>query len=244
MQNKSNAVMATRIEAKDSLDDFPTPPWATRALLEHVLRGSEFSELKCLEPACGLGHMAKVLKEYFGEVQSSDVHNYGYGAIRDFLKHPYEINCCDWMITNPPFRLAEDFILKSLRLAREGVAILARTVFLESVGRHERIFSRNPPTIVAQFTERVPMLKGRLEKSASTATGYCWLVWKKKKHKTEPRLVWIPPCRKKLERDGDYERPSNTAITFKPKKIESDILSKHQIPLSRITPAQDDLFGT
>ena len=115
------------------------------------------------------------------------------------------------MITNPPFRLAEDFILKSLRIAREGVAILARTVFLESVGRHERIFSRSPPTIVAQFTERVPMLKGRLDKSASTATGYCWLVWKIKKRKTEPRLVWIPPCRKTLEREGDYERPS-TAV--------------------------------
>jgi len=207
MQNKSHAVMAQRSEAKDSLDDFPTPPWATRALIEHVLPGSELSELKCLEPACGVGHMAKVLNEYFGEVRSSDIYDYGFGATRDFLKHPYEVNCCDWMITNPPFRLAEDFILKSLRLAREGVAILARTVFLESVGRHERIFSRNPPTIVAQFTERVPMVKGRLDKSASTATGYCWLVWKKGKRKSEPRLVWIPPCRRKLEREGDYNRP-------------------------------------
>lgn len=36
-QNTSHAVMAQRIEAKDSLDDFPTPPWATRALIEHVI---------------------------------------------------------------------------------------------------------------------------------------------------------------------------------------------------------------
>jgi len=36
-QNTSHAVMAQRFEAKDSLDDFPTPPWATRALLEHVI---------------------------------------------------------------------------------------------------------------------------------------------------------------------------------------------------------------
>lgn len=238
MQNKSNAVMATRIEAKDSLDDFPTPPWATRALLEHVLHGSDLSELTCLEPACGAGHMSKVLKEYFGKVQSSDVYDYGYGAVRDYLKHPYKIECCDWMITNPPFRLAEDFILKSLRLAREGVAILARTVFLESVGRYERIFTHNPPTVVAQFTERVPMLKGRLDKSASTATGYCWLVWKRKKRKTEPRLVWIPPCRKALEREGDYDRPSLTTVT---RKFES---SKRQIQLVRIATTQDDLFGT
>ena len=240
MQNKSNAVMATRIEAKDSLDDFPTPPWATRALLEHVLQGGDLSELTCLEPACGVGHMSKVLKEYFGDVHSSDVHDYGYGATRDFLKHPYEINCCDWMITNPPFRLAEDFILKSLRLAREGVAILARTVFLESVGRYDRIFSRNPPTIVAQFTERVPMLKGRLDKSASTATGYCWLVWKRKQRKTDPRLVWIPPCRKRLEREGDYEHPPLATITPERRKIAPNVLFKQ---LARITTTQADLFG-
>jgi hypothetical protein len=28
--------MAQRVEPKDSADDFPTPPWATRALLEHA----------------------------------------------------------------------------------------------------------------------------------------------------------------------------------------------------------------
>jgi hypothetical protein len=120
MQNKSHAVMAQRSEAKDSLDDFPTPPWATRALLEHVLQGRELSQLTCLEPACGVGHMAKVLDEYFGEVQSSDVHDYGYGAVRDYLRHPSEINCCDWVITNPPFRLAEEFVLKSLGVVRKG----------------------------------------------------------------------------------------------------------------------------
>ena len=59
--------MAQRVEPKDSADDFPTPPWATRALLEHVLRNpGELATMTCLESACGAGHMAKVLKEYFG----------------------------------------------------------------------------------------------------------------------------------------------------------------------------------
>jgi hypothetical protein len=66
-QNTSYAVMAQRIEAQDSLDDFPTPPWATRALIEHVLGGKKRVKSQvCLEPACGSGHMAKVLSEYFG----------------------------------------------------------------------------------------------------------------------------------------------------------------------------------
>ena len=89
-----------------------------------------------MEPACGAGHMAKVLKEYFWQVQSTDAHQYGYAQQRDFLTHPYETNAVDWVITNPQFRLAEEFVLRALRLARHGVAILARTVFLESVGRY------------------------------------------------------------------------------------------------------------
>ena len=36
-QNRSHAVMAQRSEAANSLDNFPTPPWATRTLLEIVL---------------------------------------------------------------------------------------------------------------------------------------------------------------------------------------------------------------
>jgi ubiquinone/menaquinone biosynthesis C-methylase UbiE len=85
-QNTSYAVMAQRIEAQDSLDDFPTPPWATRAFIEHVLGGKKRVKSQvCLEPACGSGHMAKVLSEYFGKVKAADIHPYGYGGVHDFL---------------------------------------------------------------------------------------------------------------------------------------------------------------
>lgn len=70
-----------------------------------------------------------------------------------------------------------------------------RTTFIESIGRYNRLFSEFPPEIFAQFSERVPMVKGRLDPTASTATGYCWLVWRKGKNKN-PILKWIPPCRK------------------------------------------------
>jgi hypothetical protein len=49
--------------------------------------------------------------------------------------------------------------------------MLTRTVFIESVGRYDRLFSVNQPSHFAQFTERVPMVKGRLDRRASTATG-------------------------------------------------------------------------
>lgn len=205
MQNTSHAVMAQRIEPADSPDDFPTPPWATRGLIEHALETKAgLATMTCLEPACGAGHMAKVLKEYFREVHCADAYSYGYAPVRDFLTYPYETNAYDWVITNPPFRLAEEFVLSALKVARRGVAILARTVFLESVGRFNEIFRDAPPTKFAQFVERVPMVRGRLDAKATTATGYAWFVWEKNMRTAAPTLMWVPPCRKKLERKNDY----------------------------------------
>lgn len=220
MQNTSHAVMSQRTEAKDSPDDFPTPPWATRALVEHVL-GDKNARKKesCLEPACGAGHMAKALKEYFGQVHYSDAYDYGYGDIRDFLAESYPIASHDWVITNPPFRLAEEFLLRSLQVAKCGVAILARTVFLESAGRYNTIFRHNPPSKFAQFVERVPMVKGRLDSKATTATGYAWFIWEMGS-KSSAELVWIPPCRRDLERNGDYEDAVRHPRTvYRPKEM-------------------------
>jgi hypothetical protein len=206
MQNTSHAVMAQRAELKNSLDDFPTPPWATRALIEHVIASKEsLSSMTCLEPACGRGHMVVALAEYFRKVASSDVFDYGFGQVADFLKSKLAADSVDWVITNPPFRLGEDFIKRAMNIARRGVAMLTRTVFIESVGRYERVFKPNPPSRFAQFTERVPMVKGRIDKKASTATGYAWLVWEKERLGNS-EVVWIPPCRKVLEREGDYQQ--------------------------------------
>jgi hypothetical protein len=214
MQNTSHAVMAQRTEAKDSPDDFPTPPWATRALVEYILGNKRIlAKQTCLEPACGAGHMVKVLKEYFARVDYADAYEYGFGQIRDFLMHPTQLNSVDWVITNPPFRLSEEFVLRSLKVARHGVAILARTVFIESVGRYRNIFERVPPTKFAQFTERVPMVKGRLDRKATTATGYAWLVWEKRQDTEAPKLMWVPPCRKQLERDADYGQSVSVQAT-------------------------------
>jgi hypothetical protein len=212
MQNTSHAVMAQRAELKNSLDDFPTPPWATRALVEHVIVSkAPLASMTCLEPACGRGHMAVALADYFKDITSYDVFDYGFGRVADFLKTKYPDQSFDWVITNPPFKLGEEFIIRSMKIARRGVAMLSRTVFIESVGRYERLFRSTPPSRVAQFTERVPMVKGRIDKRASTATGYAWLVWEKARSGSE--MFWIPPCRKILEREGDYQQAPRMPIS-------------------------------
>lgn len=206
-QNRSHAVMSQRSEPHDSLDFFPTPPWATRAVCEHILPslcGPRHSMplMRAWEPACGDGAMARPLAEYFATVGASDVHAYGYGAVADFL-FPWSPDLAKphWIITNPPFRLGEQFARKALEIATHGVALLVRTAFLESQDRF-RLYSEHPPAVVAQFVERVPMVKGRLQRDASTATAYCWIVWRK--GEADTRFKWIPPCKKQLDRDTDW----------------------------------------
>jgi len=202
-QNRSTAVMARRVEPADSLDFFPTPPWATRALCEWLrARGSFFRTV--WEPACGQGDMAKPLGEYFGQVIASDVHDYGFGAVRDFL-WPGHDEPVDWVVTNPPFRLAAEFIARAHEVARGGIAMLVRTAFLEGGERHAALFSKTPPSEILQFVERVPMWRGRLVEEGGTATAYCWLVWRYlKRPAPSAEFHWLAPCRKRLERPGDY----------------------------------------
>jgi hypothetical protein len=202
-QNTSHAVMSQRHEAHDSLDHFPTPPWATRALCEWLEEGTSglWKNYSCWEPACAEGHMSRALIPYFREVYSSDVHNYGYGYVEDFLF--VTERWADFVITNPPFRLGEQFAFKARLIARVAAAMLVRTAFLESADRYNSLFKSTPPTDILQFVERVPMFKGRLDRHGSTATSYCWLVWRKAAP-AGTRFHWLAPCRKRLERDSDY----------------------------------------
>ena len=205
MQNKSSAVMQQRSEPHNSLDDFPTPPWATRALCEwheDCDDGTVMFAQTCREPAANRGHMVKPLSEYFGAVEASDIFDYGAGfPVMDYLFGPLPA-ATDWTITNPPFRLAEQFIARALDTSRRGVAVIVRSAFLEGVGRYRGLFNVTPPTDILQFSERVVMHKGKLSAKGSTATAYCWLVWRK--GDTGTRFHWIEPCRKRLERAGDY----------------------------------------
>jgi hypothetical protein len=204
-QNRSSAVMQQRSEPHDSLDDFPTPPWATRALCEWLRARWSWNLDRCSvrEPAANRGHMVKPLTEYFGEVHAADVHDYGFNfPVVDYLWGPLPEEV-DFTISNPPFKLAEQFIARALESSGLGVAMIVRAAFLEGQGRYERLFSVTPPSYVLQFTERVVMHKGRLAPEGSTATAYAWLVWDKFST-AQTEFHWIAPCRKVLERPGDY----------------------------------------
>jgi hypothetical protein len=200
--------MAGRKEPHTSLDYFPTPGWGTRALVEHVLGTDGRDQQDVWDPACGGGHMVRPLGGYFRRVHASDVHQYGSNEMHDFLgmAPPPWAPAGHWIVTNPPFRLGPEFVLRALDEARHGVAMLVRTAFIESVDRYRKLFKPRPPTIVATFVERLAILKGRTCRAARSATSYSWLVWDlDRRAAPDPVLRWIPPSRRALERSEDWD---------------------------------------
>lgn len=185
-----SAVMAGRQgddAGGDPLDYFPTPPWAARAGGE-LIGSLDPGRWTCWEPACGGGHMVWGLLDYFAAVACSDVADHGAGErlvctplISDFLgpdPAPYR---ADWIVTNPPFKDGQAFVERALERAARGVAMLLRLQFREGAGRAALFGPEAGFVCTAAFTARVPMVKGRWDPEASSATAYAWFVWMKPK---------------------------------------------------------------
>lgn len=189
------------------LDFFPTPLWAGRAGAEALQRLDPFCRV-VKDPACGEGHLVAAAEDYF-EAQGSDVYPHTPTiTVRDWLDDAAwdeDRPEADWVFTNPPFSLAHEFVRRGLRRARRGVALLLRLAFLEGVERHGLLAGDNPLTLLATFSERVPMTIGRWDVSATSATAYAWFYWMKEATPQAP--IWLPPgTRQRLWKPDDAER--------------------------------------
>lgn len=187
------AVGGRRTASRKGADYYPTPAWATEALLIY-----EQFEGTIKEPCCGEGFMAEVLENAGYDVIASDKYDYGYGKV----KNAFKIKRADNIITNPPFNLAEKLARKFVRVTDNKVALLLRLSFLESARRYA-FFEEYAPTRIYIFTERVSMYPAKTAKSkkkkATGTVAYAWFVWEKGDMIAEPRVHWIKPG---LKRQG------------------------------------------
>ena len=170
-------------------DFYPTPEWATYALLDN----EEFSG-DVWECACGNGNMSRPLEDRISNVFSSDLYDRGYGESGiDFLKSDMKF---DNIITNPPYNSAEGFVRSGVRNANSKFALLLRLAFLEGANRNKTIFSEIPPSKVWVFSERITFYSEGAVKKGSGTTAYAWFVWDKE-HTGSPELKWLKPGYKK-----------------------------------------------
>lgn len=178
----TNLVGGRRSSGEREKDDFyATPTESTQALLDaHKITGK-----KAHEPCCGMGHISELLAPHFKKVLSTDLVYRGYGKKTpiDFLTHDYKDKKFDWVITNPPFKHAQEFIEKSLSITNKGVAMFLKIQFLEGVKRKE-FFEANPLKYVYVFSGRQQPMKDGAEldpngKKWSGTMCFAWFVWEK-----------------------------------------------------------------
>ena len=170
-------------------DFYPTPPEATQALLS-----AEAFDGSVWEPACGEGHIAKVLESSGLSVIATDLIDYGYGqGGRDFLAERKPL--AKHIITNPPYGkgLADAFAKHALKLAAESggtVAMLMNIAGLCHPLRHS-FWTERPPSVVYCLDECVCWPYGKPTRSSASIAQqrYCWVVWKPGTSGTE--LRWL-----------------------------------------------------
>lgn len=163
-------------EDREENDYYATQPLATELLLEL----ETFSQ-NVWECACGQGHISKVLERSGYVVKSTDLIDRGFGKSGiDFLKQT-ELFPGD-IITNPPYKYAQEFIEHALELIPGGnkVAMFLKVQFLERKSRKE-LFLLNPPKTVYISSSRLACAKnGDFEKTGTSgAVAFAWFIWEK-----------------------------------------------------------------
>ena len=180
-----NGISQTTIREEN--DYYATNPKAMYKLLEH----ETFND-NIWEPACGEGNLSEVLKEQGYKVFSTDLIDRGYQEKQmDFLKESYQFN--GDIITNPPFKYANEFIIKALASIPEGnkVAMFLKLTSLSGKKRYKEIYSNYPPSKVYVFTGRITCSKNNEHKSfTGGAMDFAWFVWEKGKY-GPTYLKWI-----------------------------------------------------
>jgi hypothetical protein len=173
-----------RIADLDGPDFYPTPTWATFALIDNEKFSGDIWEC-----ACGDGAMSEVLEKTGASVRSSDLFDRGYGEVGvDFRETNAKATN---IITNPPFNSAEEFVHSGLRQASRKFALLLRLAFLEGVGRQHTIFNKKPPSRVWVFSERITFYPRNVEQKGSGTTAYAWFVWDQD-HQGPSEVKWLP----------------------------------------------------
>jgi hypothetical protein len=159
---------------KDDL--YETPDVAVHALMD-VERLPEV----IWECACGPGNIVNILRNSGHKVFATDLVDYGCPDSErgvDFLMERHPALAIGAIITNPPYKLAKEFVTHALTLGVPKVMMLLRLAFLEGVGR-SAVLDGGKLARVYVFRERLPRMHraGWEGRKASSSIAFAWFVW-------------------------------------------------------------------
>lgn len=170
-------------EDREEHDYYATQPIAAEWLIQ-----IENLSQNIWECACGEGHLAKVFAEHGYNVKSTDLIDRGYGKGNvDFLEQTEIFN--GDIVTNPPYKYAQEFIEKALSLVPDGhkVCMFLKVQFMEGKARR-KLFDEQPPKTIYVSTSRIQCGKNGEFKGSMVA--YAWYVWEKG-YKGDTTLKWF-----------------------------------------------------
>ena len=156
-------------------DNYSTPACAVQALLR-----VEQLPVKIWEPAAGYGSIVMALRAARHDVIASDLRDWNLPSCAtgvDFLtvhRAPHGVEC---IVTNPPYKLAGQFVEHALDLV-PLVIMLLRLAFLESE-RRSSILESGELARVHVFRHRLPMMHRHdwAGRKASSSIPFAWFVW-------------------------------------------------------------------
>jgi hypothetical protein len=174
-------------------DYYATDPKSFEIFLDRIKADGIELPQTIHEPACGAGHLVKVLRDRGYEVFADDLidrccPNSGIG--KDFLQAQWRSEC---IITNPPYSLVNEFAVQALKLSFRYVIFYVKLSFLETTKRYQEIYKSNPPKYVYIHSARQNCKKNALpgeRNFGSSAVCYCWVVWEKY-FMGDPVIRWL-----------------------------------------------------
>jgi len=143
------------------------------------------------EPACGQGHLARRMQELGKVVLATDLIDRGFGrGSCDFLT--YDLPRLMDIVTNPPYKYAQEFVEKAIALCDTKVAMFLKLTFLEGQAR-QKMFKKYPPKRIWVYAHRKKCaINGEFDKTGSSASCYAWFVWEKG-FTGAPTIGWLTP---------------------------------------------------
>lgn len=108
------------------------------------------------DPCCGTGTIPSVCRERGFDATGSDIADRGFGEVRDLFSLTAPV---DNIISNVPYRIAEQCARHMIGLSRHKVALILPITFWESRGREE-FFRDHPPVRWFPCSDRPSMPPG------------------------------------------------------------------------------------
>ncbi len=173
---------------REKTDFYPTPPAFTAALLDR-----EHFHHHIWEPACGRGDISKVAENFGYSVFNSDIEprmegGLGWNFFESTINTPDGVD----IITNPPFSVAREFMIRMCQLCYRKAAVVMPLQALTGTYRVQELWKPYPPSKV-YINPKFMLIEGcDGREDVKSQFMHIWVVYDRK-HRGPTQLHWIDP---------------------------------------------------